>query len=216
MVGDSDAAAIAEIALEEALKYVAQKVYLPALVASATYTWGVSDTEASLSSDFGISDFETPVLLLVAENASSTGVPYVFREWLEYEQIRAVPGGIRVNLTSATSYDERPDRVYTLNPSNELIAYPIKAGNVLTLYYRKSPAAYSDAGTPEMPSLFDSILVNGAVMYLKEYIREPEQIINPYKLFKDLDEQIEELDHHLKSQRQRRPMKLSARYRIPK
>jgi len=208
--GVTQAASIGEIALEETMKYVASKVYLSGLVSSATYTYGASDTYVELSADLGISDFETPEHLYVDD------VPYVFREWHTWKQLKNSPGARRTDLSSATTNDDRPLRVYTLDPNDRLYIYPISAGNVVDFYYRTSPAAYGDgSGTPEMPALFDSLLVNGAVMYLKEYIREPEQIINPYELFKKLDPQIQELDIHLNSKRSRRQMKLARSYRIP-
>lgn len=205
----TQAEAVGQIALEEALKYVASKVYLPDLVASASYTYTDSDTYVDISADLGISDYETPEYLYIDD------IPYVYREWHEWKILKNSPGQVREDLSSPLTYDERPNRVYTIDPNNRIYIYPVSEDDVVEFFYRKSPAAYTSGGTPEMPSLFDSILVNGAVMYIKEYIREPEAIINPYELFSKLDPQIEELDRHLNSKRSKPHIRLSRRYRIP-
>lgn len=207
-IGVVDAGEVAKIALEEVVKYVSTKVVLPQLIGSATYTWQSSDTSASIAADFGVSDYETPVRLYVDD------VPYEYREFLVYKDLKSVPLGYRDGISSEDIYDERPQKCWTVNFSNEIELDPVSTGAVLQLYYAKPPASYSDAGTPELPARFDHILVTGAVLVLKEYLREPEQIIDYYTLFSALDNQIRELDIALNSLRKRNVIKIHPRYRV--
>lgn len=202
---------VAEIGLEEAMKYVATKVELPALHKTATYTWTASDTEANIVTDFGVSDFETPDVLYV------NNIPYDFREYEEWLQLKESPTIDRRNLSTAATVDERPDRVYTIDSSNNIYLNPVATGNVLTLRYFSAPAAYGDgSGTPELPTFFDGILVAGAQRVVQQFIIDPEAPVSFYQLFKALDPQIQELDFHLKSKRQHRKIRISRSYRIPK
>lgn len=201
---------IAEIGLEEAMKYVATKVELPALHKSASYTWLSSDTYADLATDFAVSDFETPDVLYVNE------IPYDFREYEEWLQLKASPTINRVNLSSPATVDERPDRVYTIDSSDRIYLDPVSEDDVLLLRYLAAPAAYGDgSGSPELPSFFDGILVAGAQRVVQQYITDPEQPISFYQLFKALDPQIMELDLHMKSKRQHRRIRLARSYRTP-
>lgn len=202
---------VAEIGLEEAMKYVATKVELPSLHKSATYTWGASDTYAELSADFGVSDFETPDVLYV------NNIPYDFREYEEWLQLKESPTIDRRNLSTAATVDERPDRVWTMDSSDNIYVNPVSTDNTLLLRYLAAPAAYGDGtGTPELPSFFDGILVAGAQRVVQQYITDPEAPISFYQLFKALDPQIMELDLHLKSKRQHRKIRLARSYRTPR
>lgn len=203
---------VAEIAIIEALKYVATKVYVPELIGSATYTWTSLDTSISLVSDFGVSlsVYAGPARLYVNE------IPYDYRDYLVYLDLKNVASGDRVFITQPLTSDENPDRVYTIDLSNNIIPDPEPVdGQDVVFYYHKMPAAYASGGTPEIAPSFDSLLVNGTVLWLKEWLRDPEQIINPYELFQKLDPQIKEMDLRFASNRRRDHIRLSKSYRIP-
>lgn len=210
-VGVTDSSNVAKVGLEEAMKYVASKVYIQALHPTATYTWQDGDTEISILADFGVSDFETPVGLFVDE------IPYDYREYFQWLSLRNSPGGQRYYLTDPGTSDERPGRVWTINESDSVEIYPDpRVDDEILLIYRTIPAPFGDgSGSPEIPSLFEGILMSGAELVVKQYVRDPETVLDFYSLFKVLDPHIQELDFHLNSKRNKFQIKLSRSYRIP-
>jgi hypothetical protein len=92
---------------------------------------------------------------------------------------------------------------------------PLKEGNYLTLYYRITPAAYSGAATPEILPLFDHILCNGAELALKEWLREPDRVINMWQLFEaNLMSDIQRYNEFNAGQRRRTHLKIHKSYRV--
>ena len=209
--GVTPATNIAKIGLVRTLKYISSRVYLPDLVPSATYTWGASDTEALLSTDFVVTDYSTPVVLFVND------IPYVYRDYLQWKQLQNSPGkSYRENISSVPTLDERPARCFTIQSNETLYVRPVAEGDVLELFYKKEPGAYGDgSGTPEMPSEWQWLLVDGAIAFVQAWERNQEKILPPAKLFTFLDDSIQELDIALNSQRARGKMRLSHSYRIP-
>ena len=216
----TDLRQIAQVALEETMKYISQRVELPGLIKSATATWGASTVSIPLGvGGFGITNYDTPNRLYIRLDSTATapGIPYDFREYLHWLDLSAVPDAVHYRSDSfeVLTGDERPSRCYTIDHSNNLIAAPVAEDNVLTFYYNIAPAAYADSGIPELPAAsFDSILVSGAVLVLKEFIREPDVIVDPYTILGSLDKQISQLDSFLNSRRRRRVLNIHSSYRI--
>lgn len=223
-VGNTRAETLAETGLFECLKYISTRVILDGLVGKATYTWVDGDEDADLyGGDFNITDASAPLEPLdlyvntaAALSASSVGVPYRFRRYLDWLQLKSIPRTSRTHITYSPAEDRRPDRSFTVDPAtNKLMLHPQPlADSVLTLFYRKDPVAYNDANTPEAPAQWQSIMTNGATLFVKEMVRSPEQIINPYELFASLDRQIANLDRSLRGPRSRPGMKMHLSYEV--
>jgi hypothetical protein len=208
-VGSSDVAAIAEIGLEETMKFVAIRVPLASLRGTALYTWQSGDTEANIATDFGVANFEFAERLFVAN------VPYAFRDYATSLDLQNTPGARRMALFEPFTQDERPAKSWTIDDSSNIIPYPVNVGNELKLRYIKSPAPYADATVPEIPTLFDFILVNGATMICKEYLLPSEKkgLLNPYAILQALEPQINELDIYLHTLRKDNVIKIHPAYR---
>lgn len=215
--GSTDATAVVQVALEETLKYIASQVELPGLLSSATATWGAATTSLGIVADFVVSDYASPDRLYVKKDAATAGygVPYDYVEWLHWNDLKAIPAGdIRSDLWDVNVLDERPNKAWTINFDDEILIEPYATDNVLTLVYFKEPAAYTDGGFPEIPPKWDYILVNGATLILKEWLREGDIIIDAHSILKALDPQIALMDMEMNSKRQRGNLKISHRYRI--
>jgi hypothetical protein len=132
--------------------------------------------------------------------------------WLD---AAAVPGaGYRTSLFESATCDVRPDYSYTVNIDNEVEIEPLSADNVVNFYYNTAPAGYTDSGSPEIPSQYHYIVRNGAIIIAKEWVREPEALLDPFTVLKQLDDQIRDLDIAKRSNRRREPGRLSHRYQI--
>lgn len=225
MSGQTDAEEIAEIALEEAMKFVAFHVRIPSLVASATATAPADpqDEANAIALEGGAGTFQItsgvyqcPDTLYVKKDSATSGygVAYEFLEYPHFIALKSIPGSSRPSVMDPAIVDERPDRSYTITPSNEVWAEPLTEDNVLTLFYRKSPAVYADATTPEILPLFDHILVNAAVVALKEWMREPDVISDLWSLFEQaLTAQIQRYDNFLHGRRKRGHLRIHRSYR---
>lgn len=216
-VGSDDAAELVEAALEESMKYITSKIELPGLLHSAQATWGSSTTSLSIVTDFGVADYASPDRLYVKKDstADNYGLPYDYVEWMHWHDLKSVPSGdIRDSIFSPASLDERPARAWTIENNDLIHISPYATDNVLSLFYFSEPAAYSDAGTPEIPAKWDYILVSGGVLILKEWLREGDLVVEPRTILKGLDEQIAEMDSELSGKRKRGNLKISHRYRI--
>jgi len=218
-VGNTDAQSVAEKGLEEAMKYVASKVRLDTLVGTATHTWTATDDKIPLFTalGFNITSASSPLepILLFVGTLGDTGIPFDFRRFLEWKELQGQPGRLRTAIFGGLVIDERPERSFTINASDELELHPQPVEDkVLTLHFRIPPADYTDAGTPEIPQRWDSILIHGAVMFVKEQVRMPEQIINPYDFFQGLDEQITRMESQLRGTKSRPVMKIGKSYRV--
>lgn len=210
-VGATDATRVAEVALEEALNYVSTKVVLDGLRGRATYTWLSTDVTVPVGGGgFAITDLSTPLHLYVGA-AQDDGTRYDYRRWNTWLTLKFSPSQERLGLFEPTTYNELPDRCFTIDPDNNIHIYPEPSEDqILTLYYEKDPAGYGDGtGTPEITGKYQSILTMGAVLWIKDWLREPDQSINPYLLFEQLDPQIRELEIHLRSNGQRPKVKLN-------
>lgn len=226
LTGQTEAQTVAQTALEEAMKYVAFNVRVASLVGSATATAPASpELEANAialeggAGTFQISAgvFQTPDRLYVKKDSSaeSPGLPYDFLEYDHFLDLKAIPAGERVGIFEPATFDERPNRVYTLTPSGKIWAQPLTEDNVLTLFYRKSPAAYSGGSSPEILPQFEHILVNGAVIALKEWLREPAEITTLWTLFENgLKKDVQTYDDYLNSRRKRKSLRIHRSYRV--
>lgn len=206
--GQTDVEEVMKVAMVEALKYVATKITVPELRARATYTWVDGDETIPIGGGgFAVSSFTTPIRLYV------NGVPYDYREWLEWLDLTNAPGGYRWTINQPATRDIRPARCWTINHDDEVEILPLPVeDDVIVLYYDTEPAAYSDGGTPELNARFHNILVNGALLVGKEFLRDPDAILDMQALFSGLDDQIKELSIHQDSQRKRRGFRISSRY----
>ena len=224
-LGNTEAQTIAQTALEEAMKYVAFNVRIPSLISLATATAPASpELEANAialtggAGTFGITVgvFQCIDRIYVKKDTSSVspGTPYGVLEYHHFLDLKSVPNGARSSLFEPGTSDERPEFCGTITPSDKLWLAPISENNVVSLYYRKNPAAYSGAGTPEILVMFDHIIVNGAVLALKEWQREPSAIINLWDMFeKGLGEQTNRYISFLNGQRKRTNLKIHRSYR---
>ncbi len=218
-IGNTDAQTVAEKGLEETMKYVASKVLLDSLVSTATFIWLAAGDQVELftAGGFNITDASSPLepLSLFVGTVDTNGIPYVYRRFLQWKDLQAQPGRLRTAIFGGLVLDERPERTFTINASDEMELFPEPAvGKQLTLHYRLTPAPYADSTTPEIPARWDSLLINGAVMYVKEQVRQPEQIINPYDFFKALDEEITRMESQLRGTMSRPSMKIGKSYRV--
>lgn len=222
-LGQSEAQSVAQTALEEAMKFVAFHVRVPSLIASATATAPANPMLESSAITIGLGGFnvaatyQCPDRLYIKKDSSTVdiGIPYDFLEYHIFQDLKAIPCGTRVGIFEPSTIDERPTYCYTITPDNKLWATPSAEGNVLTLFFRKSPAAYSALVVPEILPLFDYILVNGAVIALKEWLREPEQITTLWSLFEEgLATDVQRYISFLNSQRKRTQLKIHRSYRV--
>ena len=216
--GVTDVGSMVEIGLEEAMRYVASKVSLPGLISSAEYQWQDGDTSASISSDFSVSGFEIPHLLFVKKSAPTIddkGKPYDFLEYDTWIQLKAVPSRDRISILTTAINDELPDRSWTIESEDNVIILPLpEEDDYVTLFYYTSPAAYSDAGTPELTAQFHYILEEGARLIGDHYKKDPDEIIPYPQLLSGIDPLISELHVHLNSRRKRHNYKVAKSYRI--
>lgn len=222
-LGQSDTEQVAEAALEEAMKFVAYYVRIPSLIGSATATAGASpmlESNAITLSTGGFnitSTYQAPDRLNVKRTSADTdiGIPYTYYEYHVFQDLRNIPGLYRYGLSGPAVNDESSDYAYTITPDGKLWATPLAENNILTLYFRKSPAAYSGSAYPEILPLFDTILVNAAETVLKEFVREPEAIVNMWELFeRHLIMDIDKYDQFINGQYNRSELKMHRSYRI--
>lgn len=219
--GQEDLQDVAEKALYQCMKWVAFHVRILNLIGSATAT---APADAHLEDNaitLGVGGFNVTstfqcVDRLYVKHDSSTegkGVPYDYLEYHHFLDLLNVPGGYR-ELADVT-WDEAPEFRFTVTPSGKLWAQPLIEGNVLTLFFKKEPAAYADNGTPEILPLFNHILVEGAVLVLKEWLREPAEIMTMWNLFDNgLKSQREEYDRQINGARKRTSLRMHRSYRI--
>jgi hypothetical protein len=223
--GQTEAQTIAQVALEEAMKFVAFHVRIPSLVASATAT-APSDPQLEASAialtggagTFGISTgvFQCPDTLWVKKDSSTVGygTPYEFYEYNTFLALKAIPSGRRIGVLDNGFADERADFSWTITPTDKVWSEELVEDNVLTLFYRKSPAAYSGAATPEITPLFDYILVNAAVLALKEWLREPAELTTMWGLFEQgLMADVQRYDSFINGRRKRSHLRIHRSYR---
>jgi hypothetical protein len=224
-LGQSEAETVAQMALEETMKFVALYVRVPGLIATATATAPADPEEEANAilienaSGFNVSSgvFMAPDRLYVKEdsNADGPGTPYEYLEYDHFQDLKSIPLGNRVSLYNSNLQDQRPRFCYTITPSNEIWAQPLTEDNVLTLRYRKAPAAYSGGTTPEISPQFDFILVNGAELVLKEWLREPDTISTTWSLLENgLMDDIRRYDIEINGQRKRSSFQIHKSYRI--
>lgn len=218
--GNSDAQAVAEDLLVEAMKYVATFVRLDNLVGSAQHTWVDGDTEADLfGSDFTIADASAPLEplnLFVASDATSNGTEYSYRRFLDWKRLQGDPIiGRRSSIFDSYINDNRPYRNFTIDPSNRLVIDPVPQEDaVVTIHYKIPVAAYVGANTPEIPGDWDFILVSGAILGIKEFIRQPDAIIDPYNLFVQLDPHLKKMEWQLRGRHTNPRMKIANSYKF--
>lgn len=223
--GQTEAQTVAQIALEEAMKFVAFNVRVPSLIAKATATAPASPTlEANaigLTSVGGFnisaSTYQCPDRLYVKKDSSTVeiGTPYEVLEYHVFQDLKNIPSGNRIGVDSYGIFDERPQYSYTITPDGALWAQPLTVSNVLTLFYRIQPAAYADGSTPEILPLFDYILVKAAVLAVKEFLREPAEVTDMWTMFEGaLMEDVKRYDQHLQGQHRRTTLKIHRSYRI--
>lgn len=200
--GALDIGGVAEIALHEAMKYVATKVRLDALTGEATYTVDSDDVTNQYVelSDFSASNMDQPLELWVAGSASETGSLYRYIRYSDWRKMRYNSSASTPLFRDNYNSNLPSDGSFTLDLNNRLKIFPFPIeGRVLTLCYQKELAAYSNAGFPELQGPWTSILTNGAVLYINKFLKEGEEALNPYLLFQQLDSQIDELNIALES-----------------
>jgi len=225
-LGQSEAQTVAQIAMEEAMKFVAFHIRVPSLIAKATATAPASpNLEANaISLEGGAGTFQIPPGVyqapdrLFVKRTSTTedyGTPHEYIEYHHFLDLKAIVTGPRVSLYAPALGDERPDFSWTITPDNKVWCSPISEGNVITLFYRKNPAAYSGAATPEILPRFDYILVNAAVLALKEWLREPEALTTLWTLFQNgISDDVKQYDSELQGQRRRSHLRIHRSYRV--
>jgi hypothetical protein len=219
-LGQSEPEEVAQIALTEAMKYVAFHVRVPSLIASATAVAPPNPTLEANAIPLGplgfniTSSYQTPDVLFIKADAAMEGygTPYDYREYHHYLTLRS-PQTSR--LGTQDFIDELPRFPWTITPTNGVWSHVILEGNVLTLFYRVVPIEYGD-GTlpPEILPMFDYILVNGACVALKEFLREPKEITTLWTMFDGaLKADCDRYDDYINSQRKRTQIKIHRTYR---
>lgn len=203
--GSLDVGSVAEIALVESLKYVAQHVTLDELLGEASYTLTSTDITNQYvpvnASGFEVTDMAEPLEMWVGSSATSDGERYEYKRYLEWRRLKNA-GHDRTRLFGTLRHPSMAGRTFTKNSSDNFLIYPFPTeGKQCTLFYQKEIAAYSDAGYPEISDPWDSILINGTILYINQFLSEAAEPVNPYLLFKQLDPQIEEMKISLDSPR---------------
>ena len=226
-LGQSEAESVAQIALEEAMKFVAFHVRIPTLIASAIATAPASPAlEANAialeggAGTFQISPgvYQCPDRLYVKKDSTTVGygTPYNYIEYHHYLDLKQVPAGQRIGLLDAETFNEAPDFPWTITPSQKVWSESLAEANILTLFYRKSPAAYGDGtGTPEILPKYDYLLVNGAKIAVEYFLREPAEMKTMWRLFEEhLIPDVQRYDLEINGQRKRSSIKLHRSYRV--
>lgn len=222
-LGQAEAQTVAQVALEEAMKFVSFHVRVPSLISSATATAPANPSLEANAITLGgggfaiTATYQCPDRLYIKKDSSvaEIGQPYEFLEYHHFQDLKSIPAGMRLDVFDTALLDERPEFSYTITPDNKLWAQPITQNNVLTFVFRKSPAVYAAATVPEIVPLFDFILVNGAVIALKEWLREPESITTLWTLFEQgLMKDVEKYDLHVNGQRKRSKLRIHRSYRL--
>ena len=222
-VGQSEAETLAAAALEEAMRFVSFHVRVPSLIASATATAPADPTLEANAITLGAlgfnisSTFQVPDRLFVKKDSGTVGygTPYEFREYHHFLDLQAIPSASRDNILYPAYNSEIPQFCYTITPDSKVWCNALTVDNVLTLFYKKTPAAYAANGVPEINILFDHILTTAAELVLKEWLREPDIIVSMWDLFSThLLSSIEEYDRQLNSGRKRRQIKIHRSYRV--
>lgn len=222
--GQVEAQTVAQIVLEEAMKFVAFYVRIPSLIASSQFTIVASNpqTEANAptldAAGFNVlASYQAPDRLYVKSSASADGygVPYEYLEYHYFIDLQSIPSGGRIGVSTPGTVDERPRYSWTITPSNKVWISPLTTGNVATLFYKKNPAAYSGAGTPEILPRYDYILVDACTAVLKDWLRDPEAVTTARDIFRakimpdiglyDLENSAARKRSHLKIHKSYRP-----------
>lgn len=206
--GQTDVQEVMEAAVIHALRYIATKVEIPELRAIASYTFLSSDDTIPIGvGGFAITNFTTPIRLYVND------IPYDYREYLEWLDLKSAPGDYRWSINQPAVTDLRPGRCWTINSANEVEIFPLPSeDDVIKLVHAREPATYASGSTPELNARFHIILINACILVAKEFLRDPDQILDLNALFQALDPQITELAIHKDSLRVRRGFRLSTRY----
>lgn len=213
-VGSSSVGQVAEDGLEAAMCYIAQHMLLPDLRGSGTYTWQSGDTSVALGAGGlnVLSDYETPIEAWVHASGED-GLRYEYIEYLAFRRLKNVSFRSPRDRTLSTpsGINELPDRAFTINDSDELVFYPTPAeGSIITFYYEKAPAAYSDSGIPEIPAKWHTLLVDGAEIFVRSY--QKEEFVDTKALFRSLEPQLQKFEQSLHSRRRHSSMRVSSKY----
>ena len=191
--GASDIEEMAKIYLVRALKYISRKANLNNLVSSANYTWLSTDLVIPVGiGGFGITDFEVPYFILVGNDSStSTRIPYNYLDIKDWLVLKGSTNDGRIGLDSLTT-DQRFYRSFTINYDNEVELDPVPQDELVTLHYYKAPAPFGDgSGSPEMPGVWQDLLVDVAVLLTRSVISGSEgELTNTFELYKSVDEMI--------------------------
>jgi hypothetical protein len=225
LTGQLDAEEIGAVALYEAMRYVAFYVPIPSLspIVSATAPAPAGDgvITMGLYTTFGLASgtFQAPDRLWVAESSSvvtslEKGTIYNFMEYQDYLDASSVSLGFRDGINPHPIADMQHRLVWTVKDNTDVLVMPVAQGNEVTLRYRKEVAANTGSNTPEILPLFDFILVNAAVLVLKEWQREPAAITTMWELFSSLKPSIEEYKRHIAGTRRRMDLRVNRNYRV--
>lgn len=227
LASNLDAQEVAEVAIAEAMKFVAFHVRIPSLLPSVgalAPAPGIDDViSMTLTGTFGLSAgvYQAPDRLWVAQAQSDVtdlnkGTAYTFVPYDTYLDLTSISSNYREDL-SATRYDELPSSyVWTIKDDSTIFAKPLAEDNYVTLRYHKVPTAYASNGTPEILPMFDFILVNATVLALKEWLREPDQMLTLWDLYQSLMPSIDEYKRHITATRKRGNLRIHRAYRAPR
>lgn len=225
LTGNADAQEVAQIALQECMRYVAHKVRVPALLptvaAAAPAPGGDGVIAMTLTGTFALGSgvYQAPDRLWVAKTSGDVtaldkGTPYKYYPIEAYRDLSNIAPNFRTYIDSDSINDLDSKFRWTVDEATGTVYIdPVEEGNYVTLQYHKSPAAYADGTTPEILPLFDYILVDGAVLALKEWLREPGEILTYRSLFRALDPDIEEYKRHIAGTRKRTQLRMHRSYR---
>jgi len=206
---------VAKIGIQETLKYISSKIIFAELAKTKTLEFSLDDHSEGIPLNVGgfeADDYDTPLRLYI------NGIPYRFRDYLTYTDLTSevISGKHNRELYDNRVIDKRPKYCWTLRYEDQMILFNARPddGADMKLVYKKKIPVYDENTVVFLPSMFESLLTNGAVLYCKEYIREPEMIINPYQLLSGLDTQIQELQIHLETDAPRQQMTIGDSYSL--
>lgn len=150
-------------ALYETYREMIKDVNPIELFSTVSYS-GVTDSTVSISipTDLLITNLATPFELAVNEDPSGDGELETWNEISWEKWIKTQTGGLH----------RRPAKEWTIDPSSSILFSSLPASGEtwdFTLYYYRSPAAFSGASRPETHEQHDNTLVNGATIKFPQY-----------------------------------------------
>jgi hypothetical protein len=185
--GSTELSNQADVALFETMKYIARNVEkLPRLIGRASATWNVAlNSQLDIATAFGVTDMRSPRRLFVKTSANQEGYgpEYDFSDFEIYNSVLYRPSynAPRLEVSDRRHGIQRPINRWTVDyttvATGGILCYPVQTNDTLTLFYTKEIAAYDVNNSPEVPSDFDQLVLDGAFALMQQYLKDPDGIL---------------------------------------